>query len=163
MTDDGAKRTVWLVSACLVGERCRYDGKSAKKEALGRLRVLSEDERVLLVPICPEMEGGLGTPRPPADLRGGDGGAVLAGRAEVRTREGKDVTEAFIKGAEAAARAARESGATHACLKARSPSCGVGQTHMDGSLVPGDGVTGARLKALGLRVCTDEDLEDLKP
>jgi uncharacterized protein YbbK (DUF523 family) len=120
---------------------------------------LVEEGRAVLV--CPEVDGGLGTPRPPAEIVGGDGADVLRGRARVITDEGVDVTDAYVKGAERALAAARKAGATSAILKARSPSCGVGRIY-DGSfsrtLEAGDGVTAALLQANGIDVVSDEDI-----
>lgn len=144
---------MWLVSACLLGVSCRYDGEAASPEA--RRRVLGLLGSV--IPVCPEVAGGLGVPRPPAVLVGGDGADVLEGRARVVTEAGDDVTAAFLTGAEAAADAALALGATHACLKARSPSCGAGQVHGPEGLRLGDGVTAALLSRRGLTVLTDED------
>lgn len=140
-----------IVSACLLGRACRYDGRA--RPAPGVLAALEGQE---LVPVCPEELGGLGTPRPGAELRGGDGAAVLAGRAGVFTEaEGHEVTAAFVRGALQAA--ALGEGATAAVLKARSPSCGVGQTHIDGAVRAGDGVFAALLRARGLALRTDEE------
>lgn len=107
--------------------------------------------------LCPEELGELGTPRPPADLRGGDGHAVLDGNALVRrvTDQG-DVTGPFLLGARRAAELSE--GAERAILKARSPSCGVGLTEIDGEKRTGDGVFAAVLRRRGVRVETDESL-----
>lgn len=145
-----------LVSACLAGCECRFDGSSTRAAAVTRL--VAEGRAVL---VCPEEDGGLGTPRPPAEIVGGDGNDVLAGTARVVTRAGVDVTAAYLEGARKALEAARESGATTAILKARSPSCGTG-TIFDGTFTrtqaPGDGVTAALLASEGIRVISDEDL-----
>jgi uncharacterized protein YbbK (DUF523 family) len=110
--------------------------------------------------VCPEVDGGLGTPRPAAEIEGGDGADVIAGRARVVTADGDDVTDAYLKGAERALAVARETGATTAILKARSPSCGEGSIY-DGTfsrtLEEGDGVTAALLKAEGIDVLSDEE------
>jgi len=147
-----------IVSACLVGERCRYDGKGY--DHYPDLRRLVQEGKAIAV--CPEELGGLSTPRPPAELQGGDGEAAWRGEARLTTNEGTDVTEAFLKGAEATARIAAECGATMAVLKARSPSCGC-QGIYDGSftgrIVPGMGVTAACLKELGLDVFSEENWE----
>ena len=144
-----------LVSACLAGRACRFDGSAANEGAVERL--VAEGRAVL---VCPEVDGGLGTPRPPAEITGGDGADVLAGRARVVTRSGTDVTAAYVAGAQRALAAAREAGAKVAILKARSPSCGKGTVY-DGSfsrsLTVGDGVTAALLAANGIRVLTDEE------
>ena len=144
-----------LVSACLAGRACRYDGRANPDDAVARL--VGEGRAVL---VCPEEDGGLGTPRPAAEIVGGDGDDVLEGRARVMTRDGADVTQAYLDGARIALEAARARGATTAILKARSPSCGKGCIY-DGShsrtLKAGDGVTAALLRRAGVRVVTEED------
>ena len=145
-----------LVSACLAGRACRYDGAANPDDEVARL--VAEGRAVL---VCPEEDGGLGTPRPPAEIVGGDGHDVLDGTAKVVTRGGADVTDAYVKGARLALAAAREAGATEALLKARSPSCGRGAIY-DGSfsrtIRTGDGVTVALLAREGVRIRTEEDL-----
>lgn len=139
-----------LVSACLLGRRCRYDG--ASKPQAGLARDLSGRE---LVAVCPEELGELGTPRPAAELEGGAGAEVLDGRAGVfRVADGVEVTEAFLLGARRAAEAAPE--AKLAILKARSPSCGCGEVWQDGALAPGDGVFAALLRRRGVVLLSDE-------
>ncbi len=129
-----------LISACLMGVSCRYDGKNTQYDGIDELMA-----RVHLVPVCAETLGGLPTPRIPAE-RVGD---------RVLTQDGRDVTEAYQKGAEEALRIARRFGCAYAILKERSPSCGNG-TIYDGTftktLVPGDGVTAALLRQNGIRV-----------
>lgn len=138
-----------LVSACLLGCPCRYDGKSKPHESV--LTLLGEHT---LIPICPEQMGGLATPRPPAERK--DGG--------VFTENGGDVTEQYRRGAEEALHLAKLYGCTCAVLKERSPSCGSGQVY-DGSfsrtLVAGDGVTAALLKANGITVLGESEVENL--
>jgi uncharacterized protein YbbK (DUF523 family) len=150
-----------LVSACLAGRACRFDGSAANDDLVGRL--VDEGRAVL---VCPEADGGLGTPRPPAEIVGGDGRDVLEGRARVVTVDGRDVTEAYVKGARLALAAARRGGATTAILKARSPSCGHGVVY-DGTfsttLVPGDGVTAALLEMNGIVIVTEEETGEPKP
>ena len=147
-----------LISACLAGLPTRFDGSGSHDELVARL--VSEGRAVL---VCPEVDGGLGTPRPAAEIVGGDGADVLAGRARVVTRDGTDVTDAYVRGAHAALEAAQASGATTAILKARSPSCGNSQIY-DGShsrrLKNGVGVTVALLRSSGLTVLSDEDVTD---
>lgn len=120
--------------------------------------MLSEGRAIL---VCPEDEGGLGTPRPPAEIVGGDGHDVIAGRARVVTRGGRDVTEEYLRGARLALERARTTGCKTAVLKARSPSCGKGCIY-DGTFsrttIAGDGVTTALLQANGIDVVTDEDI-----
>ncbi|SEL99735.1 Uncharacterized conserved protein YbbK, DUF523 family [Stigmatella aurantiaca] len=145
---------VVLVSACLLGQACRYDGQSKGSD---RVRQALEGKEV--VPLCPETGAGLGTPRPAVVLRGGTGEAVLAGHAQAVEREsGQDQTAAFRRGAELALEAARRFGATVALLKERSPSCGTQGTYVGEQLVQGRGVTAARLHAAGILTVSDEDL-----
>jgi len=144
-----------LVSACLVGIPCRYDGGSCPHD---QLQALAARGRVL--PLCPEVLGGLPTPRPPAEIQGGDGGDVLEGRARVVNIEGKDVTAEFLAGAQEALRIAQRWGIKEAVLKTRSPSCGVGQIYdgsFSGRLKEGEGVTAALLRREGIIVKSGED------
>jgi len=104
-----------------------------------------------MVPVCPEQLGGLPTPRPPAVIRGGDGTAVLAGDACVRSEPGRDVTDTFVRGAREAVRLARVFGVHLAVLKARSPSCGLRTPYCDRP-GGGPGVAAALLDSEGLRV-----------
>jgi len=146
-----------LVSACLLGQRCRYDGQSKESPSVSRLIEGWTAAGGKVVGVCPEELGGLPTPRPAADLRGGDGHRVLDGVATVRRVEGNlDVTDAFVRGASRALEQARSAGL--AVLKARSPSCGVGQTQIDGALRPGDGVFAALLRRRGVELRTEEDV-----
>jgi uncharacterized protein YbbK (DUF523 family) len=120
---------------------------------------LVEQGRAVLV--CPEDEGGLGTPRPAAEIVGGDGSDVLDGRAEVRTREGADVTAEYLAGAVISVERAAENGCRAAILKARSPACGCGAIY-DGTFSHtakvGKGVAAAALERAGLEIWTDEEL-----
>jgi uncharacterized protein YbbK (DUF523 family) len=142
-----------LVSACLAGRQCRYNGSGDPDGFVGSL--VAADRAVL---VCPEVDGGLCTPRSPAEIVGGDGHDVLDGRARVVTKEGREVTEAYVRGALEALETARRAGATRAVLKARSPSCGVGRVY-DGtfsrSLTVGDGVAAALLRRNGIEVVTE--------
>lgn len=136
-----------LISACLLGVRCKYDGGSNLCPW-----VLALADHFELIPVCPEQLGGLPTPRPPAER--------LEGR--VVTRQGDDVTGAYRRGAEEAAALALRLGCAGAILKARSPSCGAGGIY-DGSFshrcVPGDGCTVQALRRAGLPVWTEEERE----
>jgi uncharacterized protein YbbK (DUF523 family) len=142
-----------LVSACLLGVNCRYDGGNSRDEnAINRLKA---DE---LIPVCPEEAGGLSTPRPPVEIVGGDGNDVLDGKAKVMTVDGEDKTEEFLKGAQHALELAQSQGATCVILKAKSPSCGCGTIYdgsFSGTLISGDGVTTALLKRHGIEVITN--------
>jgi uncharacterized protein YbbK (DUF523 family) len=147
---------VFLVSACLVGIPCQYDGGSCCND---RTQDLATQGSVL--PFCPEVAGGLPTPRPPAEIQGGDGHDVLEGRTRVVNIEGKDVTAEFLAGAQQALRVAHRWGIKEAILKARSPSCGVGRIYdgsFSGRLVEGDGVTAALLKREGIIVRNEEQV-----
>ncbi|HXE71495.1 MAG TPA: DUF523 domain-containing protein, partial [Candidatus Nitrosotenuis sp.] len=109
--------------------------------------------------ICPEEMGGLGTPRPAAALEGGGGAEVWQGQARVVVLEdGRDVTEAFRRGALLALRVAREAGACQAILKQHSPSCGCGSAGGVGGRLAADGVTAALFRQQGLELFTEEDL-----
>lgn len=144
-----------LVSACLAGCRCRYDGSSRPDHQLEELVAKGE-----ALPVCPEQLGGLPTPRSPAQIVGGDGDDVLEGRARVLTEEGVDVTAAFLKGAEETLRMARLVGATVAILKERSPSCGSAVIYdgtFSGATRKGRGVTAALLAGHGIVVRSEED------
>ncbi len=145
MSTDASERPV-LVSACLLGRRCRYDGRHSEDEALSR-ELSAKGERA--VAFCPEEEGGLGTPRPRAWIRR-SAAAVLDGTGRVVTEEGHDVTKGFLHGAQRALEVCREQGINRAYLKERSPSCGVRNTHVDGELVQGPGLTAEVLRREGV-------------
>ncbi len=143
-----------LVSACLAGERCRYDGFAC---AVPRVEALVRAGRA--VTFCPEVEGGLSTPRPAAELVGGDGRAVLRGEAKVLTADGDDVTDAFITGAKLAVTRARAAGCRCALLKSKSPSCSMTMVFdgtFSGRMKPGVGVAAAALAEAGVDVETSE-------
>jgi uncharacterized protein YbbK (DUF523 family) len=128
----------FLVSACLVGLCTRYDGQTkANPDGLSLIKTNN------WVPVCPEQLGGLPTPREAADIIGGDGKDVLAGKARVVTKSGIDLTTEFIRGAEQVLQIAHLQHTTMAFLKARSPSCAV-----SGKI----GVTAALLQANGIEV-----------
>ena len=138
-----------LVSACLLGTPCRYDGKS-KADA----RVLALAERYELIPVCPEQLGGLPTPRDASERQG----------SRVVMRSGRDVTDAYARGAQQALALAQRFGCTAALLKQRSPSCGHGEIYdgtFTGTRVAGDGVTAALLGAHGIRVYGEDDVAEL--
>ena len=139
-----------VVSACLAGIPCRYDGAARPDQEIVELVRTGR-----AVPVCAEVLGGLPTPRPPAEIVGGDGADVRDGRAKVVTADGLDVTEAFLRGARAAADVAIGAGARRAILHARSPSCGCG-TIYDGTFTGtprmGDGVAAAEFRQRGIHV-----------
>ena len=134
-----------LVSRCLTGACCRYDGKS---NLVPKIRELAE--RGIAVTVCPEVLGGLPTPRTPSEIRG----------ENVVMRDGTDVTEQFRLGAERAMAICREHGCTGAILKARSPSCGKGVVYdgsFTGTRIPGNGVFAQMLLDAGVSVMTEEE------
>jgi uncharacterized protein YbbK (DUF523 family) len=144
-----------LISACLAGINCKYNGESNLHpafEALLKTRTV--------VPVCPEQLGGLPTPRIPSEIIGGTGLDVLEGRARVITRNNEDVTNSFIKGAYETLNIAKKCRADLVILKNYSPSCGAVKIY-DGSfskkIVTGDGVTAALLKQNGIIVVNDQD------
>ena len=140
------KKQPVLVSACLLGVSCRYDGESKPCDDVIKLR-----EKYILIPICPEVDGGLPTPRTPSE-RVGD---------KVLMRDGKDVTENYRRGAEYAREKAKEYNCTMAILKARSPSCGSGKIYdgsFSGTLIDRDGVCAELLKKNGISVYTEEEI-----
>ena len=140
---------VVLVSACILGHPVRYDGTS---RPIPRLPLRG----MKIVPVCPEVLGGLATPRPSQEMKGGDGFAVLDGKARVVNIEGVDTTDAFLRGANAVLEIARNTGAVAAILKARSPACGCFGVWINGELKRGVGVTAALLKRNGIP-CLEAD------
>lgn len=148
-----------LVSACLLGNPVRYDGKAKYLQHTG-LAALVAQERV--VGFCPEVAGGLPIPRAAAEIRAGDGAAVIAGRASVLTGDGSDVTPCFLSGANQALELCRQQNIRVAVLTESSPSCGSGSIY-DGSFsrrsIPGTGVTAALLQRHGIRVFNQHQLD----
>ncbi len=140
-----------IVSACLIGCNCRYDGGTCLDEPL-RARW----DRGELFAVCPEQLGGLPTPRPRAEIESGSGEDVLDGRARVLRLDGEDVTEAFITGARRTLEIVRALGAHEAILKQRSPACGCGRITRADRTVKANGVTAALLVREGLCVVPHE-------
>ena len=137
-----------LVSACLLGVHCRYSGKGELHPTVAKLLYTHH-----LIPVCPEILGGLPTPRTPAERCG----------ARVMTRDGADVTEPYARGPRETLALAQLFDCRYAILKARSPSCGRGAIYdgtFSGTLTEGDGVTAQLLSAHGIRVFTEEQLAD---
>jgi uncharacterized protein YbbK (DUF523 family) len=147
MPDELIDRPAIIVSACLVGVECNHRGQASASAA-----VMALADRARLIPVCPEVAGGLATPRPAAEI---------AADGRVRTADGLDLTEQYQRGAAQAVDLARATGAVRAVLKARSPSCGCREVY-DGefsrTLRPGEGVTAAALRAAGVDVVSDEDV-----
>jgi len=145
-----------IVSACLAGLNTRYNGKSKPNK-----KVIAMVMKREAVAVCPEQLGGLPTPRPPSEIRGGDGAKVLDKKARVCNCNGKSVTWEFIRGAHETLKIAKECGAKEAIFASKSPSCGCGKIYdgsFSGRLQDGDGVTTALLKRSGISVMTEEQL-----
>jgi uncharacterized protein YbbK (DUF523 family) len=151
VTEGNGRRPAIVVSACLLGVRCNHVGAANPSAAIVALGATHR-----LVPVCPEVVGGLPTPRPAAELQA-DGRVVTA--------SGADVTALYRRGAEATVALARSVGASEAVLKARSPSCGCHEVY-DGTfsrrLVAGEGVTATALREAGVRVRSEEDIDGAK-
>lgn len=147
------------VSACLLGVPCRYDGRSKHDS---RVQAFLEAGSYKGLPvssclICPEVMAGLTIPHPPHEI-------VRDGQEEYRVVDeaGNDATEMFIEGARKACERACEAGCTHAILKAKSPSCGVGEVYdgtFSATLVSGDGIAAQMLRDAGICVATEKDFE----
>ena len=139
-----------VVSACLAGIPCRYDATARPDDAV--IELVKNGRAVCA---CPECLAGLKSPRPPAEISGGDGNDVLCGRARVYNKEGKDLTEDFLRGARKFLEFIREQGAARVILKSKSPSCGTTVVYdgsFSGRLVSGCGVTTALLRQNGIEV-----------
>ena len=140
-----------LISECLLGVACRYDGRSVPLPAETLEKLMA---RYALVPVCPEQLGGRGTPRNPSERRGD----------RVIMNTGKDVTEQYVRGAAQALYVARRFGCTQALLKERSPSCGSGIIYdgsFTGALTEGYGVTAELLMQNGIAVFGESEAEKL--
>jgi uncharacterized protein YbbK (DUF523 family) len=141
-----------LISACMLGISCRYDGKSKLAVTDRELRALNE--KYQLVPFCPEIYGGLPTPRVPSE-RVGD---------EVYMKDGTRVTDNFKKGASEALKLCHDLGIRKAILNAKSPSCGKGEIYdgsFEGRLTSGDGVCAELLMKNGISVYTENEILEL--
>jgi len=140
-----------IVSACLAGIHCRYNGDTEPFEG-----VVDLVRKGSAIPFCPEAYGGLATPRPPCEIREG----------RVVNKEGEDQTEQFHRGAEEGMRLAQLTGCTEAILKSRSPSCGCGEIYdgtFSSTVIPGNGVFADLLLKGGITVRTEEDLYRCRP
>ncbi len=145
-----------LVSACLAGINCRYDGKSKLNKKIKKL--LEEGKAVC---VCPEELGGLSTPRLPSEIKNATGEDVLDSKAKVYNKEGADVTKSFIDGAKIVLAIAKKYKIKKAILKAESAACGLGQIYdgsFSGKLREGNGVTCAYLLKNGIKVITEKDI-----
>ncbi|RCX18403.1 uncharacterized protein YbbK (DUF523 family) [Anaerobacterium chartisolvens] len=145
-----------IVSACLAGVKCKYNGKS---------NFNSEAEKLVksgkAVPVCPEQMGGCPTPRLKAEILNGTGADVLDGKCIVVKENGENATQEFIKGAEEVLKIALLTGAKRAVLKSGSPSCGCGSIYdgsFSGNKIKGNGVTSELLIRNGIEVVSEERL-----
>ncbi len=146
-----------LVSACLLGTKCAWDGKTRYKNR----KVIELLRKETLIPVCPEQLGGLKTPREFQEIEKGTGDDVLDGRSRVKNKIGQDVTRQFTRGAKEALKIAGQYNIKEFIAKSKSPSCGCGSIY-DGSfskrLIKGDGVTVALFKRNGIKVISENDI-----
>lgn len=143
---------MYIVSACLAGIKCRYDGKENTSEKI--LKLVEQGKAMV---VCPEVLGGLDIPRKPCEIRKDENGLEY-----VINIEEKDCTEAFRLGAQKTLEIAKIVGAEVAILKAKSPSCGCGKIYdgnFNGVLIQGDGLTAKLLKENNITVYTEEDID----
>lgn len=145
MSEKKERKEKIVVSACLLGERCRYDGNILDNKQVKKLV-----EGFDLIPVCPEILGGLPTPRPAAEIDSGDGSTVLDGKARVFDRSGHDVTASLITGARKTLQIIKEHEVRRVILKSKSPSCGVKNIVRKCQKINGSGVTAALLIQNGL-------------
>ncbi len=146
-----------LVSSCLCGEKCKYNGQDNFNEKVAALC-----ENTPHIKVCPEVLGGLSTPRVPAEIVGGTAEDVIKGEAKIYTQKGEDVTDAFIKGANAVIELLNQYTIEKAILKAKSPSCGKGKVYdgsFEGRLSEGNGVTAQMLLNRGIQVITEDEID----
>ena len=139
-----------LVSACLLGVSCRYDGKSKPNE-----NVIALKDRYNLIPVCPEIMGGLPTPRTASEIQG----------CQVVMGDGTNVTKEYRKGAEEVLRLCRLFGCKRAVLKEKSPSCGCGKVYdgtFSGKLIDGNGITAKLLMENGIEVFGETGIMNLE-
>lgn len=140
-----------LISACLLGVKCKYSGGH---NAIAAEKIAALREKYRLIPVCPETAGGLPTPRDPSERRGDT----------VVSCNGRDVTAEYSKGADIAVSLAEKNGCNLALLKGKSPSCGSGVIYdgtFTGHLTAGDGLTAERLKARGVSVRGESEVDEI--
>ncbi|MBU1864140.1 MAG: DUF523 domain-containing protein [Candidatus Omnitrophica bacterium] len=147
----------YVISACLIGNDCKYNGSNNIHHLVKGIFDKGDS-----LAVCPELLAGMGVPRPRTEIQEGDGAEVICGKGRVMSEEGSDVTEQFIRGAQAAYEMAYQRGITRAILKARSPSCGFGAIYdgsFSGKLKNGNGVLAQFLVDHGFEVKTEEEVE----
>lgn len=145
-----------LVSGCLLGMNCRYNSLVNKDT-----KVVNFLKDKNFIPICPEQQGGLSTPRLPSEIQYGTGCDVIDNKAQIKNTSNEDVTEEFLRGAYEVLKLTQLVDVEYAILKARSPSCGVGKIYdgtFSGKLRDGDGVCTSLLKRHNIKVITEEEL-----
>ena len=150
-----------LVSACLVGENCRYNGKAKPNQA-----VLEYLKGKQYIAICPECEANLPIPRLPCEILGGEGQDVLEGKAKILNRAGTDLTREFMDGAEKILATVKDNAIDTAILKEGSPSCGVHRIHtgnFDRKTKKGMGLCARLLHNHGIDVFSEKDIKRLLP
>jgi uncharacterized protein YbbK (DUF523 family) len=156
MCNNGRMKKI-LVSACLMGENVRYNAEVVA--VTDNIKNLSSQYEV--VPVCPEVLGGLPVPREACEIDGKSGSDVLDGDTLVKGDKGSDHTGAFVIGAKKTLELARENDVEFAVLKQRSPSCGssfIYTGNFDGTKKPGEGVAAALLRRHGIKVLSEEDI-----
>ncbi|WP_032121575.1 DUF523 domain-containing protein [Clostridium amazonitimonense] len=147
-----------IVSACLCGLNCKYNGKN--NEVIDIIRKLEKED---IIPVCPEQLGGLPTPRDPSEIFNGTGEEVLKGKGKVISINGEDYTGYFIKGAEETLKIAKLFQVKKAILKSNSPSCGYKKIYngdFKGILKEGNGVTAQLLLDNEIEVISEKDLKE---
>lgn len=145
------KQAPIIVSACLIGKRCRYNGDD--RAHAGVIRFLSGKKYLA---VCPEKLAGWGVPRPPVEFRGGGVAKVLRGDARIEDSSGRDRTKSLMKGVAGALRRALRLQPREAILKEKSPSCGVKKVYRDGKLKRGQGLFAYALRRNGVKVRSEE-------
>ncbi|MBD3233890.1 MAG: DUF523 domain-containing protein [candidate division Zixibacteria bacterium] len=149
------RRTI-LVSACLLGENCRYDGRTKRNQ-----RIIEIAKGYNVIPVCPEILGGLSTPREACEISEKNGMAVVEGNAQLlQVNSGRDITYNLLKGAERVLEIIGDERIEFAIFKERSPSCGVNQVVRNGKIIDGMGVTTAVLRREGITIYSEESIGD---
>ena len=149
-----------LISACLLGYNCKYNGGNNLNPTL--VELLKNHE---IFPICPEQLGGLPTPRTPCEIKDSTGKNVLLGKGKVISKEGEDFTRYFVQGAKKTLAQAIDNDIKTAILKSKSPSCGVNMIYdgsFSGRLLPGAGVTTDLLRQAGVKVFNEKEGAELE-
>lgn len=149
------KRAPVVVSACLVGKRCRYNGEH--RAHTGVLRFLRNRDYIA---VCPEKLAGWGVPRPPVEFSGGGASGAIEGKAKIIDDRGRDRTRSLMRGARRALARAVSAKVTEAILKEKSPSCGVKKVYREGRLIRGQGIFTYWLKRHGITALSEENFTE---